>query len=150
MTLYVANLRPQTYTLRVRLPEKSQPLLRVINPYGTLQLNLPVDAEKAVIEHLRIYGGRSLTEFTGYRKDNINIKTPLVYHDKEINYDSVQIGVDLVRDTAQQIANNQLADSTATVVKAAEQKTGKKMKDGSGVRVYDADTGEAVAEVIKG
>lgn len=146
--LYIANLRPQHYQLAVRLPERQQPLHRDIEPFGTVTLSLSKDEEAAVIDHLRIYGGRSLSEFSGYRKENPLVKTPIVYHDKEINYDSVQIGVDLVKETAQAIANEQLADSTAKVVKSAEQKTGKAMKAGSGVQVID-ENGDAIAEVTK-
>lgn len=146
--LYIANLRPSHYGLHVRLPERAEPLTRDIQPYGTISLNLSADDEKAVIEHLRTYGGRSKSEFNGYRKDNQTVKTPIVYHDKEINYDSVQIGVDLVRQTAQNVANEQLADSTAASVRAAEQKTGKQMKGGSGVQVLD-ENGNVVSEVTK-
>ena len=146
--LYIANLRPCNYTFQVRLPERAQPLGREIPPYGTIVLNLSRDEESAVIEHLNNYGGRSLPEFTGYRKDNPTVKCPIVYHSKEISYDSVQIGVDLVRQTAQNIANEQLASSTASNVKAVEQKTGKQMKGGSGVQILN-EQGEVVSEVTK-
>lgn len=146
--LYIANLRPSVYQLSVRLPERKEPLMREIASYGTVSLNLSKDEETAVIAHLQNYGGRSLSEFTGYRKDNPTVKCPIVYHDKEISYDSVQIGVDLVRQTAQNIANEQLADSTASNVKAVEQKTGKQMKSGSGVQILD-ENGNVVSEVTK-
>jgi len=146
--LYIANLRPCNYSFQVRLPERAQPLGREISPYGTISLNLSRDEETAVIEHLQNYGGRSLSEFTGYRKDNPTVKCPIVYHDKEISYDSVQIGVDLVKQTAQNIANEQLATSTAANVKAVESKTGKMMKGGSGVQVID-EQGKVISEVTK-
>lgn len=146
--LYIANLRPSVYNLSVRLPERKEPLTREISPYGTISLSLPADEEAKVIEHLQIYGGRSLSSFVGYRKENPTVKTPIVYHDKEINYDSVQIGVDLVKQTAQNVANEQLADSTAASVRAAEQKTGKIMMGSSGVQVID-ENGNVVSEVTK-
>jgi hypothetical protein len=130
------------------LPERKEPLTREISPYGTISLSLPADEEAKVIEHLQIYGGRSLSSFVGYRKENPTVKTPIVYHDKEINYDSVQIGVDLVKQTAQNVANEQLADSTAASVRAAEQKTGKIMMGSSGVQVID-ENGNVVSEVTK-
>lgn len=146
--LYIANLRPSVYHLSVRLPERKEPLTREIAPYGTISLSLPADEEAKVIEHLQIYGGRALSSFVGYRKDNPTVKTPIVYHDKEINYDSVQIGADLVKQTAQNVANEQLADSTAASVRAAEQKTGKMMQGSSGVQVID-ENGNVVSEVTK-
>lgn len=150
MTLYIRNLRPQQANLDFRLPEKTQLFRREISAFGMIALeSLSADEEAAVIKHLENYGGRSLSNFVGARNENKTVRTPFVYHNKPITDDTLVIGADLVRDTNQQIANEQIADSTAKVVKMVEQKTKTNLKDGTGVTMLD-ENGQTVSQVVKG